>query len=347
MTKKLLRLFLLLLGSILLLLAVVWFSGTPAPANGFNRHFLAGRARLIRSLPLGQPEFYIAGSDSQQIYLANYADTRLLFSCTNNLEHGAYRRIPVVDTGKFAWRLLHIQIDSPTVWLMEGLTPAIFKTDLLFQTGSRIKTASRNFTASVVTGDGDVVLKTFDDKLGQEILRKESTHTANPKTYTPEKQQDGRFSVDGQLFRTPNANRLIFIYYYRNEWICLDTLLRIEKTGRTMDTNRYAKLIIGQTGSGGQQTLLVPPVLVNRKACAGQQFLLVASGLRADNESWMASKKNAVIDVYPLPGGAYYGSFYLEGLGGKKITGMDLFGQNLIVVTNDALNLYQLPFRDG
>ncbi|MCG1037959.1 hypothetical protein KI686_16295, partial [Polaribacter sp. DS7-9] len=57
-----------------------------------------------------------------------------------------------------------------------------------------------------------------------------------------EKQIDGLFCTDGMLHYNRKRHQLIYLYYYRNQYILMDTLLNIVHKGNTIDTNRVAKI---------------------------------------------------------------------------------------------------------
>jgi hypothetical protein len=94
------------------------------------------------------------------------------------------------------------------------------------------------------------------------------------------------------------SNSLVYLYYYRNEFICADTNLNLKYRGKTIDTNTVAKIKIAKLNSRNQLTLAEPPLLVNKSACVWKNYLFVQSHLIADNENKEIFRHASVMDVY-------------------------------------------------
>ncbi len=82
-----------------------------------------------------------------------------------------------------------------------------------------------------------------------------------------------------------SLRRVIYLYYYRNQFITFDTNLKLISTGRTIDTNSVAKISIAEIASTKTTTLAAPPLLVNKNCCADNGKLYIQSGLISNNEN--------------------------------------------------------------
>lgn len=334
------------IGSLFLLILTIQISKPLEAKNGFNRHFLGHKLEPSKSIHLNLTQFYFAGNTKYNIYLGNYLNSGLLFSSDYSLQDTQYHIITCADKSPIAWRMLNVQIDSPWVYLMEGLTPALLATDFAFKKCFRMKVRRNNFSASMMLSPGIAVVRSFDKSLGQDILSVERSECPNDiplNHFILEKQMDGRFSVDGMFIHLSNSDRFIYLYYYRNSFYMLDSNIQQVYKGQTIDTNRYAKLKIGRIEREDKTTLLTPPPTVNQEACANERYLLVYSGLRADNETSSIFSPHAIIDIYSLLNGQYVGSIYLETVSHKKIASMAIFHQHLMIIQDDLLSDYFFP----
>ena len=195
---------------------------------------------------------------------------------------------------------------------------------------------------------GLAIVRSFDKNLGQDVLSVE--RSIRPKEiplshFILEKQIDGRFSVDGMFIHLSNSDRFIYLYYYRNSFLMLDSNIQLVYKGQTIDTNRYAKLKIGKIEREDKTILLTPPPIVNQEACANERYLVVYSDLMADNETSSIFSRHSTIDLYSLSNGQYVGSIYLETPSHKKISSMAIFHQHLVILQDDLLSDYLFPCK--
>src|SRR5690606_14246049 len=57
-----------------------------------------------------------------------------------------------------------------------------------------------------------------------------------------EKQIDGLFSVNGMLHYNKELNRVVYLYSYRNQFMVLDTAMRLLYRANTLDTIAHAHI---------------------------------------------------------------------------------------------------------
>jgi hypothetical protein len=138
------------------------------------------------------------------------------------------------------------------------------------------------------------------------------------------------------------SNSLVYLYYYRNEFICADTNLNLKYRGKTIDTNTVAKIKIAKLNSRNQLTLAEPPLLVNKSACVWKNYLFVQSHLIADNENKEIFRHASVMDVYNLQTGLYRFSFYLGDYGQNKVKSFKVADNHLVAIFGRYYLSYQL-----
>ena len=95
-----------------------------------------------------------------------------------------------------------------------------------------------SFSRMAMISPTSFVIKSFQEQLAHEIFIKGSFN--NPKEVIKadhmEKIRDGGFATDGMLLYDPSLKQLIYVYYYKNKFICLDTNLNLAGSWKTIDT---------------------------------------------------------------------------------------------------------------
>ena len=78
-----------------------------------------------------------------------------------------------------------------------------------------------------------------------------------------QKQIDGVFDTDGSLHYSAALQKLVYVYYYRNQFIVANPQLKLSYRGHTIDTNSVAKLKIAYLAEQGIKQFSAPPFTVN------------------------------------------------------------------------------------
>jgi hypothetical protein len=189
-----------------------------------------------------------------------------------------------------------------------------------------------------------VVIRTFASESREYLLARETSYPPHV-TRIPgllEKQVDGLFCTDGMLRYDHESNRLVYLYYYRNEFVCMDTALNLIYRANTIDTTSRAKIEVVEIESEKSMTLASPPLIVNKKSCVSGGLLFVNSNLMANNESEEEFNDASVIDVYSLADGKYRISFYLPNYENQKIKYFMVHRDRLIAVYAHYLLSYRM-----
>ncbi|TCC88647.1 hypothetical protein EZ428_18595 [Pedobacter frigiditerrae] len=164
-----------------------------------------------------------------------------------------------------------------------------------------------------------------------------------------DKQVDAYFSNDGILRNGYNGS-LTYSYFYRGQFLCLDTNLRLLYRAKTIDTVSFARIklkkLTRKTVNGIQSriTQAKPPILVNRNLVLDNGFVFILSALKADNENWSNFNNNQVIDRYSLVNGRYQYSFYIPRYNGIKPQDLSIHGNSIIGIYGNLLVAYTIIF---
>jgi len=284
---------------------------------------------------------YIIGTSGKYLFLGNNKIKNFVLRLDTNTFHDSTIML-AAPTGYKVLEDAELVIGQDNFILSDGMRGIV--DDFPFgsnRLGKEIKTPF--FTASIPLSGSAFLLRSLNAKRENTIIKFDTgNRSIISYDHFLKKQVDGFFCTDGLLFR--NKDRIIYVYYYRNQFIVADANLNIKYVGKTIDTVSHAKIKIGKITSDNQVTLAAPPVFVNRKACANDKYLFINSALKADNEINDTHDNNAAIDVYDIPDGKYKFSFYLPYVNGYKVTDFKAYGNILYALTGPYLFQYHLHF---
>ena len=313
--------------------------------NGFLRTFQTDTVFLRDKIDLKFSRYYLAGFTSDYIYLGNYQTPSHLLEIDHQLIDSNHYRLNYPKDIGFVWDYAKLTIDSPFIYMNEGVTGTNLQGDL---TGLNMGVSMKNglsFTEAVPISPSTVFIKSIDEDLNRNILAKNTKNSAflQKETDILEKQVDGIFCTDGRLSYDKKTAQLIYLYYYRNQFICMDTNLNISYRGHTIDTNNLAKINVATIGSEKSTTMSSPPLLVNDRSCTYNNLIYIQSALLADNQEPDEFYQNATIDTYSLEDGKYLYSFYIPINKGEKLQEFQIIDDTIILLSNtNFLYIYQL-----
>jgi len=311
--------------------------------NGFIRMLPSHKIIGVNSLDVKYNSFYLAGADTKYVYLANTTTPGLVLRTSLSLKDTTAMRLTFGDSAGI-FKGSFIFVDSPNIYLMDGIKPAVYQVDLSnLKLVRQINTTF--FTAGIPVSKNSFVFRSVDST-NENILLKTTIDSPFIKTGVGllQKQVDGIFCTDGILEKVPESSKLIYTYYYRNQFICMDTNLNLLYRGKTIDTISRAHISVTSISSSNQMTLSSPPLFVNKQISANKNWLFVHSALKADNETQAVLDAVSIIDVYSLKDGKYYLSFYLPDFRGKKIRDFKVFGNTLVALYDHYIYTYEINF---
>lgn len=304
--------------------------------NGFSRRVLATRLLDVKSINLGNNSYYFAGYTSHNFYLGNYTAPLRLFKSDPELEDTQTFFLRVPKEIRADWPVSRISVDSPELYLTEGNSPFILEGPLQKHSLNEIFSNDLRFTKSLIIAHHSFVLRSFDGRDEKNILTRISAN--NPVLISSKqlliKQVDGFFCTDGQLLFDKVRHHVLYLYYYRNQIVLSDTNLVLLSPITTIDTNRFAKIVVGSVPKQRLSTMVSIGSTVNKMAAIFSSHLFVWSQLVADNEDRKQFETNTVFDSYSLINRQYEGSFYIPTFRNLKPSGF-AFGEKTI------LGLYQ------
>ena len=314
--------------------------------NSFIRHFFTHPILASTTLSIPKGDYYLAGVTKDSIYLGNPVYPLNLIGIDSALTGFKFIRLTVTNTLKNKLRSARLHVDSLNFYIMDGIGPYILtgRTRQWQIPAAASSTDSIYFSDCAPVSPTSFILRTLDFGKAQYVLSKKQTvnpvFKSNPDIL--QKQVDGLFCTDGMLLYNPTAVKAVYVYYYRNQFMCMDTSLKVLLRANTIDTISRADIRVSKIKSENTFVLSAPATVVNSQSCISQSKLLILSERMSLYENASTFKKSAVLDVYSLKSGSYDGSFYLFGPVGKKPRDLRISGRTLYTLYNGQIISHQL-----
>lgn len=281
--------------------------------NPFIRRFIPMSAEISTAYKLDGYGYYFAGAYGNKIYLANHSTPLYITEIDTSLNKAVKHKIRLAKYD-FPFRSAEIRVSYPYFFFYDGMVPVIFRGRVSDFSAEVVMDKKIFFTDAAVIDSTTLAIRGQKPPLGEHIAGLLGTGSGGRAELFPDflvKQQDGIFDTDGQFAYDPGAGKVIYIYYYRNEFIAADSSMQLSFRGKTIDTVSKADLKIMTMEGSGDTRLAAPALMVNRKIAAEGGVLFVQSLLRGRHEPKKIWQKAGAIDLYDLGQGHYLSSFYV------------------------------------
>lgn len=297
--------------------------------NNFVRR-LPEQFEKIDDMDLKFNSYYFAGSANGKIYLGNVTSPLLLTEIDEKLKTKKEIIIKISNT-QLPFRSLQIQVQSKYFFISDGTVPCIFRGKTGNWSASAIEVKDNYFVNPVFIDSLSIAYRTRKAN-GESTLA--TAHFGNDvkssvNTSLLQKQIDGIFDVDGSLMFDPFTNKVVYLYYYRNQFIVANPQLNLNLRGKTIDTISRAQIKVAFNTDRNEKKLAAPPLTVNKKGVTYKGLLFVNSALMGKFEDAKMWKQASMIDVYDTANSSYIVSFYVYNIEDKRL--------NSFMVNNDYL----------
>lgn len=293
---------------------------------------------------------YIAGVTEKVVFLGDNAFSGELLTTSYNLDNEKYTNLNVPDSIRIAWKAAKIFVNYPYVFLIERISPTILRGIYpTFNQYNMYALKNQFFHHPLPIAKNAFFAEVYDPNTKSFILAKsilDSTPIIETK-YILEQQNGIIFSSDGMLTYDPIMQKAIYIHFYHNELICLDTDLNILYKGKTIDPINEAQLKMDTIRSENKMTLSAPPLFVNKQNSAYNGRLYIRSALLSKNENKRTFKHHPVIDVYKFTDtkSEYQFSFYLPAYKKEKLREFKVFNNKIISLQGEYLVIDQFRIK--
>lgn len=310
------------------------------------------RNNFVRRLPeqfskehdidLGFNSYYFAGITNGKIYLGNTTAPLLLSEVDTLLK--TKKEIAVqLNKVNFPFRSVQLQVHSKYFFAADGTVPVVFRGKTGQWSATQLPGISSKFSNPVFTDSASLAFRTHKPNAQNVLARfdqKKCRIITNPGLL--QKQIDGIFDTDGILNYDPNTNRLVYLYYYRNQYIVADPTLKLIHRGNTIDTISKAQIKVAFNKDRNEKKLSAPPLTVNKNAYLYKGLLFVHSALMGKFEDAKMWKQASLVDVYDVNKRSYVVSFYIYNIDGKRLSHFMVEGNRFYGLIGTHLVSYQM-----
>lgn len=351
MKSHLRTIIIIILSSFLLFVAMVYLNNM-STNNGFERKFIGKNLELINviDLPLGHLNFVAPLRNN--IILKDYKNPKFLYLIDS--KNAKFDKIPINLPANFNLKSRYFNLDASgdNVFVSNA-----FGESALIRNHQTLPFKIENlaFDQVVVLSPRSVIVRSVNQKgkifqrfLHKIQLSKEGTIT---KTFELVAQIDGFFCNDGWLNYDDEQGKVVYTYFYRGNFLSLDTNLNLIYTGKTIDTVKYAKIKVSELNSkstnGNYKKSIKqakPPEFINKISALDLDKVYILSALKADNENYFKFLKNQVVDVYSIGNGQYMYSFYIPNYKGLKPYEIQVKTNSITAIYNNYLVNFNLNF---
>ncbi|MDP9955064.1 putative membrane protein YphA (DoxX/SURF4 family) [Epilithonimonas hungarica] len=308
--------------------------------NGFQRRFLQHAIWKEANYDLKLNSYYIAGFSGDTVFLGNYTAPFLVTKITNSPVL-IQQPIQLEQTDlNFRSPLLEV-IDSIT-YFYDGTVPVIFAG----KTGTKIlkeqNTGKTYFRKIRNIDSSHFVISAFHRRnqiqsLGTIAIGNKDSLKLNPDLLKTT--GEGFFEPDGQLNYDAYTGKVVYTYYYKNQFIVTDKYLRSAKLYHTIDTVRTPRLGLSVQLDGSRK--LNNPLVVNQRSYAYKGVLFIESDRRGKLEK-NRGRQSIIIDLYSILEQKYLGSISIPSESEKHQIQFAVHNDSLYMITDSKLTKFRL-----
>jgi hypothetical protein len=305
--------------------------------TGFVRTWLSFDAQSDTIVLLGDEGYYLAGFTASNIFLSNvFAPARVMTVDRTTLA----KKVVTLDSRNTAsayWRYMRTFVDSPFIYIREGVTPSAFKAsfhDMVL----RIDTPVDFTTCAYLPSRGFFYRRADGVKKTQSVVR----YKAEGEKQLIVSDNFNLFENDGKLIADASAEKLLFVFSFKNKFAMIDTTLRSIRTINTINPAADLHILQDSIPEEGKLVMRQNVPVANILACADDNLLVIVSGVQNSDLSDADFKSHYIFDIYSLNGPKYAGSILSRKLRGRSLQHIGLTGDQLLLFYEDAMQQLSL-----
>lgn len=316
--------------------------------NGFVRRYVHQPANELQRFDIKYNSYYIAGITKDSIFLGNISAPLHVLAVNKELRDTVSHLIKL-PYQELPYRSITTIVEDTVFYTLDGTVPIIFKGSTADFIASNSFMGREQFLRAKYLSDNHFALRLFNPKTTANIL---GMNTIGDSTITHvypnllEADGDPFFDTDGLLLYNRQLQKIIYVYFYRNEFMVANNDFSLDYIGTTIDTISRAQLDVRTLFSKNQRKLGKNPILVNLWAATYGKFLFIQSDRLGKYESDEIINVASIIDVYDLTEQTYKFSFYLYHLGLKKLREFEVKNLYFYALIDNYLITYKLEEKN-
>lgn len=316
--------------------------------NPFIRRYPPHPAEFSNAVDLKFNSYYFAGFSNDKIFLGNYTTPSQIAALDENLKSQQLHTIEF-DPKEIPFKVVTAYVSGSYFYLLDGSVPKVFRGYTKNWKITKELKGIPYFTKALPTDSSTIVFRSNKGKKLTNILgifnsgiNAEATAQVHYKNNLLKAQSDGIFDTDGTLLFSEKLQKIVYLYYYRNEFIVADKNGTLNYTGNTIDTIKHAKIKVTALKNGSEYAISSPAFVVNPHAAVYQNLLFVHSAVKGRNENENLWEKSFIIDVYDLNKNIYLFSFPIYHTSSKKLISLMATNSHIYAIIGNDLVAYEL-----
>ncbi|WET03943.1 hypothetical protein P0R33_06290 [Flavobacterium sp. YJ01] len=312
--------------------------------NPFIRSYPQHPVTLEKSMDLKFNSYYFAGFSNGRLYLGNYTNALHVIKIDQNFKVEDNTKIDFKGKN-IPFRIVRIAVRDSSFYLMDGTVPCIYKGHISDWKITQKLENCPSFTIAEPLDKTRFAIRSLQGREARHVLGifdPAGKPNVTYKTDLLQQQIDGVFDTDGMLISNYKNNNIVYVYYYRNEFITADQNLNLAAKGKTIDTISKAQIKVAYLKNRTERKMAAPPIMVNQKASFCGNVLFIQSKIPGKFEPENIWEQGAVVDVYNLKKKSYLMSFTIYGTQMKKLSSLYVTETHLYAIMEDELVVYSL-----
>ncbi|WP_291068593.1 MULTISPECIES: DoxX family protein [unclassified Empedobacter] len=311
--------------------------------NAFTRKYIPHLAEKLTTLNLESTGYYIAGIDSCYAYLAHPNAPLFLRTYDYHTQNVINNRIKIKNE-LLPYKRIITSVNSPYFYLGDG-TVGIIEKGILNDYTASLETIDNAYYNQYVPGK--------KDHFGLSITSQKTKQTALALLYKTvdgfqikindtslKSHYDGAFDLDGLLIWNEQHQIFLFVYYYKNEIIILDSMMNEKNVMKSIDSLNEPELDVAFYKKDQNYRLGPKTIRVNETIATYGDYLYIHSKRLGNFEEEHQSA--SIIDVYDLVNNHYLHSFYLYHKPKQQLMDFKIYQNSVFAVIDDEIYRYQL-----
>lgn len=312
--------------------------------NPFIRRYPQHPITLQKNVNLKFNSYYFAEISGGQVYLGNYTDPLHIIAFDTALQYKQTFKI-AFNPKEIPFKRIKILVRASNFYLTDGTVPCIFWGKINnWKIISEIK-GCHYFTLAEPIDTSSVLFRSNNGKNASQILSTFKAERSPKIIYNDsllQQQIDGVFDTDGMLAYSEKMKKMVYLYFYRNEFIVADENAKLSYRGHTIDTISHAQIKVSYLKNNTERRMSAPPLTVNANVAVHANLLFINSKIQGRFEDHKLWKQAAIIDVYDLNKNTYLLSFAIYNIQDKKLQAFRVTDTHLYALMSDELAVYEL-----
>lgn len=312
--------------------------------NAFQRRYLHNPIKNNDTLELRYNSYYFAGEARDYLFLGNLTAPKHLLQVSKNLKDTTSIKIDLPKSD-IPYKYPRVRIIDSIFFLFDGTVPIIHTGNIKNWIVTNTVKPLAYFTFAEPSANNSLIIRTVSNTTGNNIIGTillDSVPEVQLKPDILKGDLDGYFDRDGQLFFNKQLQKMLYMYYYKNEFLVMGPGLEEIQIQNTIDTIKKPQIDVKELRSTQEIKLGGKSVRVNGLSATYGNYLFVHSNRLGRYESDEILDYAAIIDIYSIPNKSYEFSFYMYHNPKEKLLSFWVNGRTIYALIGTKLYSYHI-----